>query len=124
MLLVYPVLMPFAVGVHLANQLRDYDDDAEQGIKGVVHHLGKETAGRLCVGLLFLSPLAPLATLYRHPDRAAILAALAAFHWLLMVRCLPDKQEAYRADTWKAIFKRLQWSGPLMLIGWLLLRSP
>lgn len=120
MLLIYPTAIPFSLGVHLCNQLRDYEDDTEQGMKGLAQHLGKETAGWICVNLLLLSPVPPLVTVYGHGSSALIFLVSVLLHWLLIVHCLHTYRSRCGAHIWRSLFKRLQWSGPLMLIGWVL----
>lgn len=120
MLLIYPIAIPFTLAVHLANQLRDYDEDASQGMKGLVQYLGKQAAGRLCVGLLLLSPLSLLTTVQGYRDGAVVLLLSILVHWLLIAYCLYRYPVQYDRQTWNAIFKRLQLSGPLMLVGWAL----
>ena len=120
MLLVYPVAIPFSLGVHLCNQLRDYDDDTAQGMRGLAQYLGKETASRICVSLLLLTPAPALAVTYGR-GTGAILFLISVFaHWLLVARCLHKYRVRYAAHLWRAMFKSLQLSGPLMLISWLL----
>lgn len=118
MLLIYPAVVPLAIGVHLCNQLRDYDKDAEQGMKGFVHYLGKRQAGQLCVGLLFIGPLVALATTYDGGKSADLLLASSCIHWLVLMQCLYRDRGRLCEETWKTVFPRLQITGPLMLIGW------
>jgi 4-hydroxybenzoate polyprenyltransferase len=120
MFLIYPTAIPFSLGVHLCNQLRDYDDDTQQGMRGLTQHLGKQTASWICVSLLLLSPVPPLVTAYGHWGGAQVFLLSVLIHWLLIVHCLYTYRAHYGAQIWSAMFKRLQWSGPLMFIGWVL----
>jgi 4-hydroxybenzoate polyprenyltransferase len=120
MLLVYPVAIAFSLGVHLCNQLRDYDDDTEQGMKGLAQFLGKETASRICISLLMLGPAPALAVTYGRGKGAIIFLISLCAHWLLVAHCLRKYGVGYAAHIWRPMFKSLQLSGPLMLISWLL----
>lgn len=120
MLLVYPAAIPFSVGVHLCNQLRDYDEDAEQGARGFVHYLGKGTAGKMCVGSLLIGPILAMATTLGAGSGTVVLLAFALFHCLSVAPCLGTEEGRPGSERWGAIFRRLQFSGPLMLIGWVL----
>jgi 4-hydroxybenzoate polyprenyltransferase len=119
MLLIYPVAIPFSLGVHLCNQLRDYDEDAEQGMRGLAQYLEKETASKICVSLLLLSPAPALAIAYGRGNGSIIFLISVCAHWLLIARCLRKYRLGYSAPIWRAMFKLLQLSGPPMLISWL-----
>jgi 4-hydroxybenzoate polyprenyltransferase len=123
-LMIFPVTIPFALGIHLCNQLRDYDEDAAQGMKGLAQHLGKVNAGRLCLGLLFAGPL-PALVFSQNKGRGAILLWLAVLsHWLLVARCVTSRGRETMSGTWRPLFRSLQVSSPLILICWLYMTGP
>jgi len=118
MFLIYPTAIPFSLGVHLCNQLRDYEDDTEQGMKGLTQHLGKETSSWICVSLLLLSPILPLGAGYVHGSSTLMFAVAVVVHWVLILHCLYRQWAEGGAQIWAVLFKRVQWGGPLLLIGW------
>ncbi|HZD58816.1 MAG TPA: UbiA family prenyltransferase [Anaerolineales bacterium] len=119
-LIIYPLASLFAVAVHLCNQLRDFDADQALGLKGLVQHLGKRRSIAWCAGLLVLSPLPFLIVsgLPRRPAVFAVLLATGLLHWLLTVPLLLKPPELLGPGTFRTLFRRLQVSGPLMLVAW------
>jgi 4-hydroxybenzoate polyprenyltransferase len=119
-LVIFPVTIPFSLGIHLCNQLRDYDADAAQGMQGLVQHLGKMAAGRLCLGLLLAGPLPALAWTRGQGSGAIFLWLAVLAHWLLVVRCVSK----HRREAWPSLFRSLQISSPLVLISWVCMTGP
>jgi 4-hydroxybenzoate polyprenyltransferase len=119
-LIIYPLASLFAVAVHLCNQLRDFDVDQALGMRGLVQHLGKRRSIAWCAGLLVLSPLPFLvvAGLSGRPAVFVILLAAGLLHWLLTVPLLLKSPELLGPASFRALFRRLQVSGPLMLLAW------
>lgn len=119
-LIIYPLASLFAVAVHLCNQLRDFDEDQALGLKGLVQHLGKRRSTAWCAGLLVLSPLPFLVVsgLSRQPAVFVILLAASLLHWLLTVPILLQPPELLGAASFRALFRRLQVSGPILLLAW------
>ena len=118
-LLIFPATIPFSVGIHLCNQLRDYDEDSAQGVMGVVQHLGKVTAGRLCFALLLAGPL-PALVFALEQDAGAILLWIAVlFHWILVAGYLIRGGDGTGSNVWHPLFRALQVSSPLILLSWL-----
>lgn len=122
LLLIYPVVMPFAVGVHLCNQLRDYDTDLAQGMRGLVQGLGKRTAGRLCWSLLTIVPLIMVVALGQ--GKSGQILAGAVLHGGLMGECWVRYGRTDDARLWPKLFQRLQISGPVLLISAIAVFSP
>jgi len=124
MLLIYPVVAPVAVGVHLCNQLRDYDDDVAQGMRGLAQYLGKQTAGMVCLVLLTLAPLLTLAALRWQGRDVAAVWATTILHWLLTAECLIRHGSQDDVRRWRGLFQRLQISGPALLVSLIIALSP
>jgi 4-hydroxybenzoate polyprenyltransferase len=120
MLLIYPIALPFSIGIHLCNQLRDFNQDAQQGMRGLVQYLGEGTASKLCLGLLLFSPLPPLVITYRYGGNTLLFLACAMIHWWFVTSRLHHYWEQHGKCEWPTMFKRLRLSGPLLLIGWVL----
>lgn len=118
-LLIFPVIIPFSIGIHLCNQLRDYDEDAAQGMRGLVQHLGKAVSSRLCLALLLAGPLPALGLALGQNAGAIPLLLAVLFHWLLIARCL-IRGRGISDKIWAPLFRALQISSPLILISWLL----
>jgi 4-hydroxybenzoate polyprenyltransferase len=116
LLLIYPLVVPFAVGVHLCNQLRDYDADLAQGMRGVVQWLGERTAGKLCWGLLAVMPLLVLAG-WGWAGRGWLILAGTALHGVLLGECWVRYGRTNDGRLWQKLFRRLQISGPVLLIS-------
>jgi 1,4-dihydroxy-2-naphthoate octaprenyltransferase len=106
--------------VHLCNQLRDFDEDAALGVRGLVQHLGKSRSIALCHVLLWLCP-APyllLTSVSGSPLAFALLLAAGLVHWLLTVPVFRSRAGALDPEDFRLLFRRLQLSGPLMLLAW------
>jgi 4-hydroxybenzoate polyprenyltransferase len=123
LLLIYPLVVPFAVGVHLCNQLRDYDADLAQGMRGVVQWLGQRTAGKLCWGLLTVMPLLALAG-WGWQGRGGLVLAGTALHGVLLGECWVRYGRTDDDRLWPKLFQRLQISGPVLLISVTAVLSP
>lgn len=119
-LIIYPLASLFAVAVHLCNQLRDFDADQALGLKGLVQHLGKRRSIAWCAGLLVLSPFPFLvaAGLSSRPAVFVVLLAAGLLHWLLIVPILLKPPESLGPASFRALFRRLQVSGPVLLLAW------
>jgi 4-hydroxybenzoate polyprenyltransferase len=119
-LVIYPLASSFAAAVHLCNQLRDFDADQALGMRGLVQHLGKRRSSSWCVGLLALGPLPFLvaAGLPRRPVVFVVVLAAGLLHWLLTVPILLKPPESLGPASFRALFRRLQVSGPVLLLAW------
>jgi len=117
-LFVYPIAIPFAVGVHLCNQLRDYDEDLQSGVRGTVQRLGKQSAMQLCYGLLVFSPVPAIVLSFAFHVGVPFLLVIGIFHWCLIVPLLQVSNQV-PPKLFRTIFRRLQLTGPMMLLGWL-----
>jgi 4-hydroxybenzoate polyprenyltransferase len=122
LLYIYTVSVPFALAIHLCNQLRDFDQDLTSGVRGTVQHLGKRGATRLCYGLLLFSPLPAIALTLSQGKEGLLLLPLALLHWTLVLPVLKTGGEP-PPEVFRTIFRRLQLSGPVMLFGWLMLAA-
>jgi 1,4-dihydroxy-2-naphthoate octaprenyltransferase len=134
LLAVYPVMIPLALAAHFCNQLRDYEEDAAQGVRGLMHALGKPVAVAVCFGLLLLGPL-PMLLLPPSPRPGTIwpMAGVALVYWLIClcgITCYVRRAGAKtpRAATYAArpdaesmrlLFRLLLVSGPLLAVTWL-----
>ena len=123
LLLIFPVTIPFSVGIHLCNQLRDYDNDAAQGMKGLAQYLGKKAAGKLSLTLLLAGPLPALLITLGKRNSMTLLGIAILSHWLLVARCLAS-WDRKTDDLWHPLFRVLQVSSPLILIGWIYTSGP
>lgn len=117
-LVIYPMAFPFALGIHMCNQMRDYDEDSALGIQSFVQHLGKPRAIKLCYAILLFSPLPFLmVTGFFNPDEVVYVPVLIAIlHWSLTVPLF--FRSAYDPRTFRLLFTRLQITGSLMLLAW------
>lgn len=118
---VYLIASPLAVAVHMINQLRDYDQDLALGIRGLVQHLGKPRAVSVCFKLLVLGPLPAIAwqLLDASVGSALLLVVAVCSHWLLVVPLVRRYRRSPNDTKFQEIFRRLQISGPVMLLAWL-----
>jgi 4-hydroxybenzoate polyprenyltransferase len=125
LLVVLPASIPLSIGVHLCNQLRDYDEDAKLGMKGLAQYLGKAAAATTCLGLLVFGPLLGL-LFHRHAGIGGLLLLSAAtlVHWVLVSHCLVRNGNRFDPNLWRELFRSLQLSGPLLLSTWLLAAGP
>jgi 4-hydroxybenzoate polyprenyltransferase len=117
---VYLIALPLAVSIHMVNQLRDYDQDSEMGIRGFVQHLGKSRAVSMCFGLLLLCPLPILLSppsINSGPSSFLLITA-ASLHWLLIVPPILRYQRTHGDAAFRDMFRRLQVSGPILLLAW------
>ena len=121
---IFPVTIPFSLGIHLCNQLRDFDEDAAQGMKGLVQHLGKAVAGRWCLALLMLGPLPALFFTRGQGGSATLLWLAILTHWLLVARCMVKRSTEQDPAFWRSLFRSLQISSPLILVSWLYFTRP
>lgn len=119
-LLIYPLACPFAIAVHICNQLRDFDDDLALGVEGFVQYLSKPRAISLCLILLLISPFPFLITVVfiSSPIFLYLLAPIAMLHWCLTLPIFFRNPELQMPGPYRQLFRRLQISGPLMLIAW------
>lgn len=119
-LIIYPLASMFAISVHMCNQLRDFDEDEALGVRGLVQHLGKQRSISLCIKLLFLSPFPFLimAGFSGQQTELIVLVSTAILHWLLAVPYLLKSENLLSPNRFRTLFRRLQISGPLMLVVW------
>ena len=121
----FPVSVPVSVGIHLCNQLRDYDDDAELGMRGFAQLLGKNTAGTACLTLLVGGPFIGALLASQGSLRAgSMLGLVTLVHWWAIGRCVAGDRGRRRPELWKELFQSLQVTAPLLLTGWLVTFSP
>src|SRR5262249_41202766 len=122
LLALYPAGLPFVVAVHLCNQLRDFDEDRAFGIRNFPQVLGKDRAVRLCFALMLLAPIPLLlrAAARGGPVAATLLGVSGVLHWGLVVPCVLDYRTQPGAHIFRAMFRRVQLTGPLLLATWLL----
>jgi 4-hydroxybenzoate polyprenyltransferase len=125
-LVIYPLAWPFALAVHLCNQLRDFDEDATLGVRGLVQHLGKSRSTSLCLALVWLCPIPYLLVtgLAGSLPAHGILPAVALVHWLLTVPVFWPRSGPPDPGRFRLLFRRLQLTGPLMLLAWYWLSLP
>jgi 4-hydroxybenzoate polyprenyltransferase len=119
-LLIYLLAGPYAVAVHLCNQLRDFDQDAAWGIRGLVQRMGPAASTALCFTLALSSPL-PFLILagFSGPGLAfAVLLIAGLAHWGLTVPIVLGRADPPDAACFRSLFRRLQFTGPLMLLVW------
>jgi 4-hydroxybenzoate polyprenyltransferase len=120
LLLLNILAFPLVLGIHMINQLRDFDEDTILGVRGFVQYLGREKAISICKNLLVLCPLPfILACMIMNTGWVIGLTVGAAiFHWVLLYQL---KFGEYRnLNQFRRIFQRLQASGPVMVAAWLL----
>lgn len=121
-LLIYPVAVPFAVAVHLCNQLRDFEQDRALGVGGVVQTLGRRRALILCYALLVFSPIPFLAFGLADGAGVVFLLLFAIIHWWLVLAVVRKGAQSSPKDL-RTLFRRLQLSGLLLLLGWCAITS-
>ncbi len=119
-LIVYLLASPFAVAVHLCNQLRDFEQDEACGIRGLVQHLGKSRSITLCLGLVLFSPVPflILGVFLGRPLAFVVLLLAGLLHWYLTVPIFQGRFGRFDAVSFRSLFKRLQFTGPMMLLAW------
>jgi 4-hydroxybenzoate polyprenyltransferase len=119
-LIIYLLAGPFALAVHLCNQMRDFEQDEVMGMRGLVQHLGRERAISLCVVLFLLSPVSFLIMVgySGQPVDFLIMLSLSIIHWVLTVPLSIKPAERMGPTNFRSLFRRLQISGPLMLVAW------
>ena len=115
------VAAPLALAIHLCNQLRDYDEDDAMGINGVVQHLGKAHSISICYALLILTPIPLLISMITLGRGIQILVwtLSAAIHWTLILSHFFRYHKSPSPEGFRDLFRRLQITSPLLLIGWL-----
>jgi 4-hydroxybenzoate polyprenyltransferase len=116
-LIIYLLAFPFVITVHICNQLRDFEEDGIYGIRGLVQRLGWERATSVCFVLLLLSPLPFLAMVIisAQPFVLMVFLAISILHWCLT---LPIFRKSLGPASFRTLFRRLQISGPLLLVTW------
>jgi len=121
-LAIYWAGLALALGIHLVNQLRDYDEDEWQGVRGFVHCLGKPKAIAGCWALLATGPVPLLLTRLPEPNPAfaAALWGAALLHWSLVVPLLVRFSWKPETSEFQKVFRALQVSAPLLTAAWLL----
>ncbi|MGE5140543.1 MAG: UbiA family prenyltransferase, partial [Rudaea sp.] len=123
LLVVYLLAGPLALAFHFVNQLRDYDQDAAMGIKSLIQRLGKATSVRACRYLLVIAPVPLLAwglvSQTGVSGWVAIFAAVIAYVKLVIL-VLPQPGPGSPPEGFRTMFQRLQFAGPLLLLGWIL----
>ena len=119
---IYWAGLALVLGVHLVNQLRDYEEDEWQGVRGFVQCLGKPKAILGCFALLAIAPVPLLLTRKGEPNPAfaAALWGAAFLHWLLIVPGILKSGWKPEATEFRRIFRALQVSAPLLTAAWLL----
>jgi len=119
-LLIYLLASPFAMAVHLCNQLRDFEQDEAWGIRGMVQHLGKSASVALCFGLVLFSPIPflILAGFSSQPADFVVLLLAGLLHWCLTLPVYRSRLGLPDAMVFRSLFRRLQFTGPLMLLVW------
>jgi 4-hydroxybenzoate polyprenyltransferase len=119
-LIIYLLASPFAIAVHLCNQLRDFDQDEAGGVKGLVQHLGKSVSVALCFGLVLLTPVPFLTQMSFLSQPVAFVALLLVglLHWCLTLPTFLGRAGMLDAASFRSLFRRLQFTGPLMLLAW------
>jgi len=117
---IYLIASPFAISIHLTNQMRDFDEDRSAGIRGLAQHLGKKRAVWTIFLLLALGPLPALTMMALSGSLFAIsLIALAGIlHWVLIFSLQWFPTETMPPATFRSLFRRLQISCPLLLLSW------
>jgi 4-hydroxybenzoate polyprenyltransferase len=120
LLLLYPLGLPFCFGIHLCNQLRDFDDDARQEMPSLVQYLGKATASRLCMLCVLSSPVPLLAWILSQPQHVLPVFVSAVLYWLLLAPVLMQSGYESEVARWRQLFTRLRYSGLCLLGGWLI----
>lgn len=117
-LAIYPLALPLVLAIHLVNQLRDFDEDQRIGFHSLVQSMGKTRATTLCSMLLLLCPFAlwlPSIWLRTLPAFAAVLLC-SLFHLGVIGSFLYTRRGETGPEIFRGLFKRLQLSGPLMLV--------
>lgn len=119
-LVIYALASPFAIVTHLCNQLRDFDEDQAIGVRGLVQHLGKQRAIHLFFMLEIFIPLPFLILMGLHAQPVIFLIVLmpCILHWLLIMPLAQRRLDSLSPDSFRSLFRRLQITGPLMLIAW------
>jgi len=121
MFALYLLAFPFVIAFHIVNQLRDYEQDSASGVEGFVQNLGWERAVRLCFILLVISPLSfIIAGGFRSLLTLVGMCVTGVVHWLLVVPLIFLQQRSPEVENFRKIFRRLQVTGPLMMLLWLL----
>ena len=121
MFTLYLLAFPFVIAFHIVNQLRDYEQDSASGVEGFVQNLGWERAVRLCFILLVISPLSfIIAGGFRSLLTLVGMCVTGVVHWLLVVPLIFLQQRSPEVENFRKIFRRLQVTGPLMMLLWLL----
>jgi 4-hydroxybenzoate polyprenyltransferase len=116
----YLIALPFFLSIHLCNQLRDFDEDASMDMRGLVHYLGKKSSIILCFVLLVMGPGLLLVFNDQHWQRLLILSCII-LHWVLILPCVLSYIKNPSTSIFRTLFRRLQITGPLMYVGWLLI---
>lgn len=119
-LIIFLLACPFAVAVHICNQLRDYEQDRDLGIRGLVQRLGRQRSIHLCLILLLLSPFPFLVEAIDSPQPLVlmIMVLIGILHWSLTLPLLWKQRGSPAPVSFRALFRRLQISGPLMMVTW------
>ena len=122
LLLIFPLTVPFIFGVHLINQLPDFEDDAAFGIQNILHQMGKSKAVRICFLLLLFGPFLLLLPheLYRAPFLASLFLLSLALHWVLITPLVKAYRTKPSNHGLREIFRRLKLSGPALILCWII----
>jgi 4-hydroxybenzoate polyprenyltransferase len=118
LLALYPLSLPLVFAMHMVNQLRDFEQDEEEDLRGLVQVLGKNRSSTLCNLLLALGPAPLLLTRINSADQwgFAALVAAALLHWTLLLRVL-KKEGVHSAEEFRTLFRSLQISLPAMTVA-------
>lgn len=117
---IYLIAAPYAIGIHLINQMRDFDEDRTAGIRGLAQHLGKMRAVWIAFLLLVLGPIPALIMIIfsGQPLFIFLITSASILHWALIIPCYWFPIEMISPETFRSLFRRLQISCPLLLLAW------
>ena len=117
---IFLLAVPYAIGIHLTNQMRDFDEDRTAGIRGFAQHLGKKRAIWITFFLLVLGPMPALLMIIFTGQLFYIflIASAGILHWALIIPMHWFPVETIPPKTFRSLLRRLQISCLLLLLAW------
>lgn len=100
LLLLYPLGLTAMIGVHIANTLPDLEVDAETGVRGLPHRLGRRGALVVCVGAMAATPGLMLAASAFAPMGLATFVPAAVLYLLLVAVGAIVSERATAGSRW------------------------
>lgn len=117
---IYLAAAPLVIGMHLTHQLRDYDQDLAEGVKGFPQYLGKKASALATFILLSMAPISLIFLLVRTRNPWIYLSVIlvVTFYYLLLFSHYWFPLENIKTEFYRVLFRKITVSSMLFLFTW------